>query len=155
MRVLNEANYVKAINSYSMQDWKPLLDLIPKIAQTKSFGESFGGGIKDGVYYLPNWSSAEIVYEFQEIVYKIPIIIGFNWGGWDEGRKIASDETFDFDKIDIPTKCKLITAFVRNDRFCDGALSGAFQRGTILKILKSIEKQLEEKMYIGGKPNAS
>ncbi len=142
--VLKENNHIEAINSYTQSDWQPLLDLIPKIEQTKSFGESVGGGMdKDGVYHIPNWSSAEIVYKFLDIVYDIPIVIDFNWAGWDEGRKMAGDEYFDFDTIDIPTKCKLITAFVRNDRFCDGALAGAFERGTILKILKSIEKQLE------------
>ncbi len=143
MRILNEANYIEAIKSYTYEDWKPLLNLIPKIEQAKSFGESVGGGMdKDGVYHIPNWSSAEIVYEFQKIVYEIPIVIDFNWGGWDEGRKMAGDENFDFDTVDIPTKCRLITAFVRNDRFCEGALSGAFERGTILRIFKSIKRQL-------------
>ena len=142
--ILKQDNYIQTINSYTHSDWKPLLDLIPKIEQTKSFGKAIGGGVdKDGVYNIPNWSSAKIVYEFLEVVYDIPIVIDFNWAAWDEGRKIASDENFDFDTIDIPTKCKLITAFVRNDRFCDGALAGAFERGTILKILKSIQKQLK------------
>ncbi len=143
MKVLKENNYIQAINSYTNEDWKPLLDLIPKIEQTKSFGEAVGGGMdKDGAFHIPNWSSAEIVYEFLEIVYEIPIVIDFDWARWDEGRKMASDENFDYDTVDIPTKCKLITAFVRNDRFCDGALSDAFERGTMIKILKSIKKQL-------------
>ena len=144
MRVLNENNYIQTINSYTRKDWQPLLDLIPRIEKTKSFGKEIGGGMDDnGAYHLPNWSSSEIVHEFLEIVYDIPIVIDFNWAAWDEGSKMASDENFDYDTIDIPTKCKLITAFVRNDRFCDGALAGAFERGTILKILKSIQKQLK------------
>ncbi len=143
--VLKEDNYIETINSYTRKDWQPLLDLIPKIEQTKSFGEERIKQEPDEelCIIMENWESAPIVHEFLDVVYHIPIIIGFNWAGWDEGRKMASDEHFDYDTIDIPTKCKLITAFVRNDRFCDGALSGAFERGTILKILKSIEKQLE------------
>ncbi len=146
MNVLKENNYLDRINSYTPDDWQPLLDLIPIIEQTKSFGEAVGGGMdKDGVYYIPNWFSAEIVFRFLDVVYEIPIIIGFHWAAWDEGKQIASDLNFDFDTIDIPTKCKLITAFVRSDRFSDGVLSGALQRGTILKILKSIRRQLLEK----------
>ncbi len=144
---ISESNHIQTLNSYTLQDWKPLLDLIPIIEQTESFGEV---RIKQEAdeelcIIMENWDSADIVYKFLDIVYDIPIVIDFDWSHWDEGRKMASDENFDFDTIDIPTKCKLITAFVRNDRFCDGALSGAFQRGTILKILKSIQKQLQER----------
>ncbi len=77
-----------------------------------------------------------------QIVYRLPIIISFNWGAWEEGREIASNDDFDHDTLDLPTKCKLITAIVRNNRFCDGALVSAFESGLILRILKSIEKQI-------------
>ena len=77
-----------------------------------------------------------------KVVNQVPIIIDFDWGSWDEGRNIADDLTFDYNAIDIPMKCKLITAFVRSDRFCDEALASIFQEGTILKILKSIQNQL-------------
>ncbi len=72
----------------------------------------------------------------------MPIIISFDWGSWDEGRKIIADVNFNFDTIDIPEKCKLITAIVRNDRFCEGTLIAAFESGFMLKLLKSIKKQL-------------
>ena len=75
----------------------------------------------------------------------MPIMISFDWQSWVEGEKIANDETFDFDEIDILTKCKLITALVRNNRFCEGYLVGVFESGMVLKILKSIEKQITVK----------
>lgn len=144
MKVLKEENHQEIINRYTKKDWKPLFNMIPRIEKTTSFGKEIGGGLDDdGIYHIPNWSSSKIIYEFLDVAYDIPIIIDFDWSRWDEGRKIAQDESFDYDTIDIPTKCKLITAFVRNDRFCQGALSGAFQRGTILKILKSIERQVQ------------
>jgi len=142
MAVLGD-NYIEVINSYTRQQWKPLLDLIPIIEKTKKFGE-VGGGQQDenGVFTLPYSIPSEIVIRFEKIVYDIPIIIGFDWSAWDEGREIARNKDFDFDTIDIPTKCKLITAIVRNNRFCDGALVGAFESGLILRVLKSIEKEL-------------
>ena len=84
----------------------------------------------------------KIIEEFREVCYDIPIIIDFDWGSWGEGRGIVSDENFDYDTIDIPTKCKIITAILRNDRFCDGRLIEAFETGMMLKVLKSIYKQL-------------
>ena len=85
---------------------------------------------------------AKVVSEFTRMVYEMPIMINFDWGSWDDGREIVSDDNFDYDTIDIPTRCKLITAIVRNDRFCEGALVEAFESGLILKLLKSIEKQI-------------
>lgn len=83
-----------------------------------------------------------IVQQFRNVVYSIPIMIDFNWSSWDEGRRIVSDENFDYDTIDIPTKCKIITAILRNDRFCSGRLVDAFETGMMLKVLKSIQRQL-------------
>ena len=142
--VLNEKNFKEIIASYKKEDWKPLLELIHEIEKTSKFGE-IRRREKDekGVIQMPFIIEEEIVYKFINVVYDIPIIISFDWGAWDEGRKFVNDKSFDFNSIDIPTKCKLITAIVRNDRFCEGCLVAAFEEGLILKILKSIEYQLK------------
>ena len=139
---LSEENYIQQIQSYTLLDWKPLLELIPIIETTEKFSEV--GEInytENGFVILPHSQPHEIVYQFEEIVYKIPIIISFDWGSWEEGRRMLQNESLDYDSIDVVTKCKLITAVVRNDRFCDGALVSAFRSGQMLKILKSIERQ--------------
>ena len=146
MEILKELNHREIINAYTIQEWKPLLDLIPRIERQKSFSKMRDDcSSEKNKITLPYFVEEPIVNEFREIVYQIPIIIDFNWSGWNDGRKMASDENFDFDTIDIPKKCKLITTVVRNDRFCDGALASAFERGTILKILRSIERQISIK----------
>ncbi len=140
---IDEKNCKDKINAFTLQDWQPLLALIPKIENTSNFGEWSGGNKnEEGIIQFPYCVSAPIVSQFLEIVYVIPIMISFDWGAWDEGGKIASDENFDFDATDLLTKCKLITAIVRYDRFCEGALESAFESGLILKILKSIEKEV-------------
>ena len=141
---LNPENHTEIINAFTQQDWKPMLGLIPEIERTKEFGEIYGPEkISEGEYTLPVWLNGPLIGRFLEIAYKMPIIVGFNWSAWDEGREMASDPNFDFNSIDIPTKCKLITAIVRNDRFCDGALNDAFKSGLMIRILKSIEQQLK------------
>ena len=145
--ILDEQDCSKKIASYTRQDWQPLFALIPKIENSSFFDECAGGdkegkgeeGVSQFSYCLP---PAPLVSQFLEIVYAISIVIDFDWGEWDEGRKIARDENFDFDSIDLITKCKLITAIVRNDRFCEGALVATFKSGLILKILKSMEKEI-------------
>ncbi len=146
MKVLKEHEYLDRINAYTQSDWKPLLDLIPRIEAQDKFGERMGGEIlDDDSFTMPYYIESGIVNEFREIVYGIPIMIDFNWSSWDEGRKMVGDKDFDYITVDIPTKCKIITAIVRNDRFSDGALVDAFDRGLILKVLKSTEKQLHHK----------
>ena len=121
------------------------MELIPEIEKTRKFGELIGAKPDENGVYSLGWNEYQIVSRFRKVVYNMPIMISFDWMAWDEGRKIARDQDFDYDAIDIPTKCKLITAIVHNDRFCDGALVFAFEPGLILKILKSIERQVIRK----------
>lgn len=143
MEPLTIENYKEEIESMSLEEWKPLLDLIPVIEKTETF--STPGKIsypdEDTIKIGPS-KQAPVIFTFSKIVYQIRIIIDFDWSQWDEGKKLAGNPCMDYDSIDIPTKCKLITAFVRNDRFCDGALASRFDDGTILQILKSISRQL-------------
>jgi len=144
--IIDEKDCKSKIDALTYQDWQPLLALIPKIKNISKVWEWCGEDTnKEGVIIFPSFVPASIVSQFLEIVYTIPIIISFDWVSWDEGWKIASDEEFDYDGIDLVTKCKLITAIVRNDRFCAGALVSAFESGLILKILKSIEKEVNTK----------
>jgi hypothetical protein len=143
MKPLTEENYKEQIISMSPEDWKPLMDLIPVIEKTETFTSPGTVSITvNGILEFAPPIQVPVVCTFLEVAYQIPIIIDFDWGSWDERRNIAGDPDFDYDTVDIPTKCKLITAFVRNDRFCDGVLASCFQNGIIMKILKSIRNQL-------------
>ncbi len=144
--VIDEKDCEGKIAALTHQDWKPLLALIPEIENTSKFGEWSGETAdEEGVLQFPYCAPATVVSRFLEVVYAIPIIISFDWGSWDEGRKMASDKTIDFDSTDLVAKCKLITAIVRNDRYCEGALVSAFESGLIVKILKSIEKTVNDR----------
>ena len=141
--LLDETNCIEAINSLTLKDWKPLFGLIPEVENTREFSERRGGEkLENGSSSMPYSEPAEVITKFLSIVHAIPIIIAFDWPSWDEGREMASDKIFDFDTVDPVEKCKLISAIIRNDRFCEGALASAFESGLILKVLKSIEKQV-------------
>jgi hypothetical protein len=142
--ILNENNYIGTINGFSKNDWRPLIELIPKIEKVEQFGDDTEAMklLEQGILDMNPYEEHPIVQQFRDVVYSIPIMIDFNWGEWAEGRKMVSDEDFDYDSIDIPTKCKIITAIVRNDRFCSGQLVDVFESGLMLKVLKSIRKQL-------------
>lgn len=142
MNVLTTDNYQKKIESMTPDDWMPLLDLIPVIEMTETF---YSPGIlsfqDEDIVEIGRSKQDAVIHTFRKIVYQIPVIIDFGWAQWDKGSELAGNPDTDYDSIDIPTKCKLITAFVRNDRFCEGALASRFEDGTILKILRSIRNQ--------------
>ncbi len=144
MSVLKPENYIERINSYSERDWKPLIDLIPEIEKVDKFGDDTEAMklLEKGIIDMNPYVEHEIVEKFRQVCIDIPIMIDFNWSAWDEGREMVSDENFDYDSIDIPTKCQIISAIVRNDHFRSGRLIEAFETGMMLKVLKSIRKQL-------------
>ena len=143
---LHETNHEETINAFTRQQWQPLLDLIPEIESATAFGQWSGADSgEQGALVVPSCAPGPVVSRFFEIVYGMPVVISFDWGAWDEGRTIASDKDFDLDALDLPTLCKLITAIVRNDRFCEGALVAAFESGLVLRILGSIQKQIADK----------
>ena len=144
--VPQENNYFEQINRLTNSAWQPLLDLISEIKSTREFGDMKGGEKReDGRITMPYWVESSTVSKFRGLAYRLDIIISFDWASWDEGRAILSNQNFDFNSIDIPTKCKLITAIVRNDRFSEGALVETFESGLMLQILESINTQLAKK----------
>lgn len=142
--ILHENNYIEILNGYSKNHWKPLLELIPAIEKIEKFGDGSKvmQRLEQGILDTNAYEEHPIVQQFRDVVHAIPIIIDFNWPDWEEGHKMISDECFDYDSVDIPTQCKIITAIVRNDRYCSGRLVEAFESGMMLKVLKSIRKHV-------------
>ena len=85
----------------------------------------------------------ESIGRFVELVYEDDWIIGFDWTSWDEGREIAADLTR-VATADMLTIRKLIAALVRNERFCEGALQDAYERGLITAIILRIKDNTGE-----------
>lgn len=142
-KIMPEEESIEVINTIRKEEWNQLLNLIPEIEKTDNFGKP--GGLKkykDGTVSFPFYIHTEIVNQFVKIAYDTGIIIPFDWSGWKQGQVMFRDNDFDFDSVDVFTKCKLITAIVRADRFSDGVLIEAFRSGLILKVLKSIDRQV-------------
>lgn len=142
--MLEEETAADTIAAYTTEQWKPLFDLIPIIENTMIFDHgSCSTSVEDGGIQLYSPNEDMVVMRFLDLVYEMPIIIAFKWSTWDEGRAMANTPDFDFDSVDVYTKCKLITAIARNDRFCTGALVSAFESGFILTLLKSMQRQVD------------
>ncbi|WP_320110744.1 DUF6508 domain-containing protein [Draconibacterium orientale] len=124
--------------------WRPLIELIPVIEETKEFGEYIDSTkITENEYIYNGFKNSSVANEFFHRVYDNIITYDFDWMHWELGRLIIESETeVSYEKYDLDVLNKLIYALVRNDKYCDGYLITKLSDGTILKILKSIEAKL-------------
>jgi len=80
-----------------------------------------------------------LIHEFVQFMYDKKLIIIFAWTEWQEGRDwYALQDDSKYDKLDVETALKLLTAVIRNDRFNNGALVDAFESDVFPKILQKL-----------------
>jgi len=130
------------LENISLEHWNRLFKFIPLIQKQDVFGE-WKGGKKDsqGVIEFPYIVSCKVVDDFTNLMYELDLVINFDWGKWTTGREIV--RTNDFRNLDNITLIKILTAIIRNDRFNEGVLVGAFEDGTIEKVLIELKINIE------------
>jgi hypothetical protein len=132
---------VNAFKNLPDEATKQLTNLNSRIQKHSGpWGESRGGDTdENGVMQMPWWEQNPLIGEFVKFMYDNNLIVNFDWGSWDKGREWykSTDET-KYDRLDVETALKLITAVVRNDRFHDGTLVNAFESGAFPKIINRL-----------------
>lgn len=124
-------------------EWAPLFELIPEIEATEQFGEMVGGEmLEDGTVKLPYFEPAEIVSVFAEVVISLDLLPEWNWVEWEEGDDILCNEEQDYEKLRIVVLCQLLILIVRADEFDEGFMVSNFEDGTVMKILKALQRKI-------------
>jgi len=134
----------KHLEDLSSDNWRKLFNYISLIRESKSFGE--WEDIEEdanGVLNIPHVFPSKLVCEYTDLMYELDLVVDFDWAGWDEGREIVTNGNYE--ALDNFTLIKILTAIIRNDRFCEGALVERFEDGTIEKILVELKKNIENK----------
>ena len=127
------------ILAYPASHWQPLLDLIPIIEKTKSFGKMrVLENMEENTISLPFIAESELVSQFRKVLLSLNVLIAFNWKEWEIGKLILQDKR-GVDGLDLIELCKLLTTIIRSDRFVEGNLVRCFDSGLILKLLSRIE----------------
>lgn len=95
--------------------------------------------------FAPYFRKGPVAREITRLLYDVKLIVPFDWPNWDEGRELLSGN--DLTKLEGQPKhilVGLLTALVRNDRFCEGAWGEAVESGIVRKILKELKKRLDD-----------
>lgn len=90
---------------------------------------------------FPVWEAEPAVGAFVEALYREQFIVPFDWGAWaEEARRYAEGGEAALATADLTTLRKLLTTYVRADRFTAGTLAGMFDSGHIVAILRRLRQ---------------
>jgi len=133
------------ISSLKKEEWQLMIDLIPRIVESRSFGELIIGELNsERVQHFPYMVPEDVVVDFERIAYDLNIVISFDWSNWTKGSQLINDPDTNYGELDLVTLVKLITAIIRADRFNEGLMVSYFESGLILKILEAIKLQVDK-----------
>lgn len=94
---------------------------------------------ESGVLIFPWVENYFLIQDFISFMYENNLVVKFRWTEWQEGRDwYALDDESKYEKLDVETALKLLTAVIRNSRFNEGALVNAFEAGVFPKIIQKL-----------------
>ena len=94
---------------------------------------------QSGVMMLPYFSLSEVAGSFEQKAYDLGWIMpDFDWGAWKQTAEAISlrDDDQALAQATPEQLARLLTVCIRQDRFCEGALEGAFESGLLTRILE-------------------
>jgi hypothetical protein len=98
---------------------------------------------------LPYFSLSEVAGSFEQMAYELGWVMrDFDWGTWKQTPEAISlrDDDQALSQATPDQLARLLTVCIRQDRFCEGALEGAFESELLTRILEraaAILRQLE------------
>lgn len=122
------------------EKWDEFFNLIPRmeIEEDYTYPKS-----EDDKSPYPNTN--KLYSDFIKLYSKTGLYIRFNWAEWEYGRTIENDlEKLKSERFaHLPM---LLTAIVRNNRFCEGVLLAHLQEKFILNIIKAMKFKYYKKL---------
>jgi hypothetical protein len=84
---------------------------------------------------------SEEIEKFIDLLYSESFIMaGFDWPSWqEEAVKYFEDKSL-IESADLETICKLLTTFIRKDRFSSGTVAELIDQDVFLHILKRLDQ---------------
>jgi hypothetical protein len=101
----------------------------------------------ENVFVMPHFSFSKSMQEFINMAYDEEWVLkGFDWPTWkesDEAQKLRDD--FDYLAKATPAQlARLLTVLIRQERFCEGSLSSAYESGLITEICRRAARLVSE-----------
>ena len=122
----------------SIENLEKIISFLPYFSQEEAVGQWEVGRSDDGVFQMPHVAYDEKVNTFRRLLYDSNFMVVFDWGSWDEGRELTKHRD-QIAQADLLPLRMLMTAIVRNDRFCEGAFLSAIEDGLVANMLQRLK----------------
>ena len=93
---------------------------------------------------FPYYSMSREVLDFIQALSAQEIIFSFDWPSWQEEAVQYVSDPGAVERADLLTLGKLLTTYVRKDRFVEGHLAHMLEDGHITAVLRQLKKIREE-----------
>lgn len=120
---------------------KKILEFLPKFQDAKFKPGKWHSSkqIDENTLTFPYYEYSTSVSKFLQTLYAEGFIYPFDWGSWDYGVKLSRNPEL-VQKANLLTLRKLMTAHVRQDRFCEGHLASVFKNGLVVCLLERLKE---------------
>lgn len=121
-------------------DIRALLEFLPLFESPDFvFAEQVGGRRDtDGVFTLPFWGMTDEAARFHHVLHDRGFVRPFDWVAWKREAERLVDDPDALARAGLDTICKLLTAHVRQERFCEGHLLSMYKCGHLAAVLRRL-----------------
>jgi hypothetical protein len=130
---ITDREHLEALKKNTAEQWQALdelLEMIKGIGKITFVNEFQAGPAEADI----------LISRIYHLLYDLKIVYPFDWSHWDEGSWLHKAPGLDYNRLDLLTLSKLITAIVRSDRFNGGNWISHFEDGTMQKMLEALLK---------------
>ena len=128
--------FLAAIAAVTEAQWAELWAALDALAGETVFAEWAGGQTVDGVTHVPYPEYTPAVERLRAAIGGAGLIVPYDWMQWDGIERYREPAALaDASEADA---VRLITAIVRSERFSDGSIEGALERGLLQAALERL-----------------
>ena len=137
-------NETPPLGGWSTGDWSikqrlsPLAAFLPALSSPAfQAGEWIGAEQQGDAIFMGSFELEPTAKRFVQTAYDYGWVIDFNWPEWnrtEESQALYHDPDL-LAHASVIQLAKLLTARIRIDRFCDGALAADFKSGLMMRVV--------------------
>lgn len=122
-------------DALSQEQLDAILAFLPMLERPGFVAGTWGGGAGQ----LPSWQPSAEAAAFLETLRATGFLVVFDWVAWaDEARRLTDGGAAALAEADLPTLRRLLSAYIRAERFVEGTLAARFADGQIVAVLRRL-----------------
>lgn len=133
-----ETAIAAALTAVSIDQWDKLWAAVDAVTAEESHATWAGGdvvdttivdGVERPVIQMPYAVYSAPMERLLELIGELGLVVPFDWMSWDGLDRYRTGDRWA--QAPVTDAVRTITAIVRSERFCDGAIGGAWRDGTL------------------------